>query len=187
VDFVEELERMSGLSDVLSLGPEELRRKARAVGATVPDDSPPGTFLDKLFDHYVVPTLVRPTFVFDHPISTTPLAKRHRSRPRRVERFELFCRGFELGNAYTELNDPEEQERRFQEQLSARADEQYAYDAEFVEALRYGMPPSTGLGIGIDRMVMALAGIGSIKDIVLFVPSRERRSAPPSGAAVAPG
>ena len=174
VDYVDELERLSGLHDVLAMDVATLRRHARAVGATIPDDSPAGAFLDKLFDHYVLPTLQRPTFVVDHPISTSPLAKRHRSRPGRIERFELFCRGFELGNAYTELNDPEEQERRFLEQLSARGEDQYAYDADFVEALRYGMPPSTGLGIGIDRMVMALTGFTSIKDIVLFVPSRER-------------
>ncbi len=186
VDFVEELERLSGLTGVLAMDLDELRRHARAIGATIPDDSPSGAFLDKLFDHYVVPTLQRPTFVFDHPLSTSPLAKRHRSRPGRIERFELFCRGFELGNAYTELNDPEEQERRFLEQLSARGEDQYAYDAEFVEALRYGMPPATGLGIGIDRLVMALTGFNSIKDIVLFVPSRERSDAHPTGAPSGP-
>ena len=78
----------------------------------------------------------------DYPESTTPLAKRHRSIPGRVERFELFDRGFELGNAYTELNDPDEQERRFVEQLSSREGEHFAYDADFVEALRFGMPPA---------------------------------------------
>ncbi len=168
VDFVEELEARSGISDLLGRSREELRSLARGVGATVPDESPAGTFLDKLFDHYVLPTLDRPTFVFDFPTVTTPLAKRHRSRPGRVERFELYCRGYELGNAYTELNDPEEQETRFREQLAARGEETYAYDADFVEALRYGMPPATGLGIGIDRMMMALAGIPSIKDVILF-------------------
>jgi len=174
VDYVESLERLSGLTGILDRPAEELYRLARSVGATVAADSPAGTFLDKLFDHYVVPTLTRPTFVLDHPASTTPLAKRHRSKPGRVERFELFCQGYELGNAYTELNDPEEQERRFLEQASARADEQYAYDADFVEALRYGMPPATGFGLGIDRMVMALTGFSSIKDVVLFVPAREK-------------
>jgi lysyl-tRNA synthetase, class II len=184
VDYVESLERLSGLHGVLEMPVDELRRLARSVGATVPADSPAGTFIDKLFDHYVVPTLSRPTFVLDHPASTTPLAKRHRSKPGRVERFELFCRGFELGNAYTELNDPEEQERRFLEQASARGAENYAYDADFVEALRYGMPPATGFGFGIDRMVMALTGLTSIKDVVLFVPARERGGpkTPSSGA-----
>ncbi|MCI4339736.1 MAG: lysine--tRNA ligase [Thermoplasmata archaeon] len=187
VDYVDELERLSGLTHVTQMDVATLRRHARAVGATIPDDSPAGAFLDKLFDHYVLPTLQRPTFVVDHPISTSPLAKRHRTREGRIERFELFCRGFELGNAYTELNDPEEQERRFLDQLSARGEDQYAYDADFVEALRYGMPPSTGLGIGIDRMVMALTGFTSIKDIVLFVPARERSEPKPSDAPAGPG
>ena len=174
IDFVDELERTSGISGIASKSREELRALARAAGATVPDDSPAGKFLDKLFERYVEPTIRRPTFVVDFPESTTPLAKRHRSIPGRVERFELFDRGFELGNAYTELNDPDEQERRFVEQLSSREGEHFAYDADFVEALRFGMPPATGLGIGVDRMVMALTGAASIKDVILFLPTRER-------------
>jgi lysyl-tRNA synthetase class 2 len=174
IDYVGELERLSGISDLLSKDREQLRELARSAGATVPDDSPPGKFLDKLFERYVEPTIDRPTFVLDFPESTTPLAKRHRSLPGRVERFELFDRGVELGNAYTELNDPDEQERRFVEQLKGRSGERYEYDADFVEALRFGMPPATGLGIGIDRMVMALTGAASIKDVILFLPTRER-------------
>ncbi len=181
VDYVGALEAASGLSGLLAKDRTELRDRARAVGARIPDDSPAGAFLDKLFGHYVEPTLDRPTFVLDFPEATTPLAKRHRSRPGRVERFELFYRGIELANAYSELNDPDEQERRFVEQLSARGEDHYAYDADFIEALRYGMPPSTGLGIGVDRMVMALAGIPSIKDVILFLPTRERvGDGPPS-------
>ncbi len=174
IDFVDELERRSGIPDVLEKDRDQLRELARSIGSTVPDDSPAGTFLDKLFEHYVEPTIDRPTFVLDHPQSTTPLAKRHRSRPGRVERFELFCQGFELGNAYTELNDPEEQERRFREQLAARGIDHYAYDAEFVEALRYGMPPATGVGLGVDRIVMALMDLPSIKDVILFPQLRRR-------------
>jgi lysyl-tRNA synthetase class 2 len=182
IDFVEALEERSGIRDILSLPRAELSARARAIGATVPESSSTGTFLDKLFDHYVLPHLERPTFVRDHPTVTTPLAKRHRSRAGRVERFELFCRGFELGNAYTELNDPDEQERRFQEQLSERGDERYAYDADFVTALRYGMPPATGVGIGIDRAFMALTGAASIKDVILFLPTKRL-----AGAAAADG
>ena len=174
VDFIEELERRSGTSGLLEKSREELRELARRTGATVPDDSPSGKFLDKLFEHFVEPTLDRPTFVLDHPTSTTPLAKRHRSKPGRVERFELYHRGVELGNAYTELNDPDEQAERFREQVGGRADDHYAIDTEFVRALRYGMPPTTGLGIGIDRLVMALTGATSIKDVILFLPTRER-------------
>jgi lysyl-tRNA synthetase, class II len=168
IDFVDELERKSGIPGILEKTPEQLRDLARAAGSTVPADSPSGVFLDKLFEHYVEPTLTRPTFVLDHPLATTPLAKRHRKLPGRVERFELYYAGYELGNAYTELTDPDEQERRFREQQEARAEYRYAYDADFVRALRHGMPPTTGIGIGIDRMVMALTGTTSIKDVLLF-------------------
>jgi lysyl-tRNA synthetase class 2 len=174
VDFLEELERRSGLTGLLDRSREELRSLGREAGATVPDDSPAGVFLDKLFDRYVAPHLERPTFVLDHPAITTPLAKRHRTRPGRVERFELFANTYELANAYTELNDPEEQDRRFREQASARGDERYAYDADFVEALRYGMPPTAGIGVGLDRVAMAMLGIPSIKDVILFPPTRAR-------------
>jgi lysyl-tRNA synthetase, class II len=168
VDYVEEIERRSGISNLVGRSREELREYARAVGSTVPDDSPSGVFLGKLFEHYVEPHLAHPTFVMDYPTATTPLAKRHRSRPGRVERFEFFFRGVELGNAYTELTDPDEQLRRFEEQLSARPEDRFAFDDEFVRALRFGMPPATGIGIGIDRLVMALTGTPSIKDVILF-------------------
>jgi lysyl-tRNA synthetase, class II len=173
VDYVEALESKSGIRDVIALSKEELREKARAVGARLPPRSPPGKFLDKLFEHYVEPSLDRPTFVTDYPETTTPLAKRHRTKPGRVERFELFWKGLELGNAYTELNDPEEQETRFRAQLTARGEDHYAYDSDFIDALRYGMPPASGVGIGIDRMVMALTGTASIKDVILFAPTRK--------------
>jgi lysyl-tRNA synthetase class 2 len=185
IDFVQALEQHSGLSGVLELPVETLREKARAVGAAVTPASPPGYCLDKLFAHHVEPTLQEPTFVEDHPRSTTPLAKRHRSLPDRVERFELFYRGYELGNAYTELNDPDEQLSRFEEQRAARGEETYALDEDFVEALRYGMPPTTGIGMGVERLLMSLLDVPSIKDVVLFPPTRRGDSPPgpppPSG------
>jgi lysyl-tRNA synthetase class 2 len=168
VDFVDALERESGIADLLGKSREELRGLARRAGSTVPDNSSSGTFLDKLFEHYVEPKFDRVTFVVDHPAVTTPLAKRHRSKPGRVERFEVFAPGFELANAYTELTDPDEQERRFREQLGERGDDRYAFDLDYVEALRYGLPPTTGIGIGVDRLVMALLGLPSIKDAILF-------------------
>jgi lysyl-tRNA synthetase class 2 len=168
VDFVDELERRSGIANVLSKGREELRELARQAGSTVPDTSSTGTFLDKLFEKYVEPTFDRLTFVVDHPQATTPLAKRHRSKPGRIERFEVFVPGFELGNAYTELNDPDEQERRFREQLGERGDDRYAYDDDYVRALRHGLPPTTGVGLGVDRLLMVLLGAASIKDVLLF-------------------
>jgi lysyl-tRNA synthetase, class II len=174
IDFVEALEERSGIRGVLDKNRDELRELARATGATVPDQSPAGVFLDKLFEHYVEPSLTRPTFVIDHPLATTPLAKRHRSKPGRVERFELYCRGVELANAYSELNDPDDQARRFEEQLAAKGTEFYAMDRDFVEALQYGMPPASGVGFGIDRAFMALTGIPSIKETILFPPVRSR-------------
>jgi lysyl-tRNA synthetase, class II len=174
VDFVEELERRSGISDLLGLGRDELRALARRAGSTVPENSSTGTFLDKLFEHYVEPTLDRVTFVVDHPVATTPLAKRHRTKPGRVERFEVFHPEYELGNAYTELTDPDEQERRFREQLGERGDDRYAFDADFVEALRYGLPPTTGIGLGVDRLVMGVLGLASIKESILFPLVRDR-------------
>lgn len=174
VDFVEALEERSGISQILSKSRDELRELARSAGATVPDASPPGKFLEKLFEHYVEPGLTRPTFVVDHPAATTPLAKRHRSKPDRVERFELYCRGVELANAYSELNDPDDQARRFGEQLAAKGTDTYAMDREFVEALQYGMPPASGVGFGVDRAFMALTGTPSIKEVVLFPPVRSK-------------
>ena len=160
----------SGAASTTS-SPGRLRRSANSpAGAErpYPPTPRPGVFLDKLFEHHVEPTSIGRRFVVDHPASTTPLAKRHRSLAGRVERFEIHCRGFEIGNCYTELNDPDEQERRFQEQLAARGEDRYAYDAEFVEALRHGLPPATGIGFGIERIVMALTGAKSIKDVILF-------------------
>lgn len=182
VDFVEELERRSGLSGLLEKSREELGALARAVGSTVPPNSTAGTFLDKLFEHYVEPTFDRLTFVVDHPVATTPLAKRHRSKPGRVERFEMFVPGYELGNAYTELNDPDEQELRFRSQLAERGAEQYALDEDFVRALRHGLPPTTGIGLGVDRIVMALTGAASIKEVLLFPLVRPRSGAVEGGA-----
>jgi lysyl-tRNA synthetase class 2 len=172
IDYLGTLEGKMGVAGLLDVPVEKLRTLARATGAPIAEDAPAGKCFDKLFDHYVEPTLERPTFVLDYPAVTSPLAKSHRSRPGVIERFELFYRGFELGNAYSELNDPDEQRRRFLAQAGDDPDASYAYDAEFVEALEYGMPPATGLGIGVDRMTMALTGSASIKDVVLFPQSR---------------
>ena len=180
LDFLEALEKESGTSGIMDRPREELVRWARDLGLAVREDSTVGTSLDKLFGHYVEPKLRRPTFVMDHPLETTPLAKRHREKPGRVERFELFYRGFELCNAYTELNDPDDQEARFRDQLRDRPkdalegdEETYGYDADFVEALRFGMPPASGIGIGIDRLCMVLLGAESVKDVILFPPTRK--------------
>lgn len=130
-----------------------------------------GLMIEKLFDKLVVPNLVQPTFVTDYPIETTPLCKPHRSKPGLVERFELFIAGMELANAYTELNDPVLQDKLFKEEqeMMKRGDQEaHPYDKDFVRALSYGMPPTGGLGIGIDRLVMLFTNNQSIKEVIPF-------------------
>ena len=134
-------------------------------------EQPLNQVFNKLYDIYVEPHLVQPTFVMDHPQEISPLAKRHRSRTGLVERFEPVCVGMELGNAFSELNDPDDQRERFELQQRLRDqgdDEQPELDEDFLTALEYGMPPTGGLGLGIDRLAMLLADVPSIRDVVLF-------------------
>jgi lysyl-tRNA synthetase class 2 len=124
-----------------------------------------------LFEMLVEPSLIQPTIIYDYPTVVSPLSKQKPDDPDHVERFEIFAGGFELGNAFSELNDPVEQDRRFQDQLAQRAagdDEAHQMDEDYVRALMYGLPPTGGEGIGIDRLVMLLTGSKSIRDVILF-------------------
>jgi lysyl-tRNA synthetase class 2 len=135
-----------------------------------PDDSW-GKLVDGLLSKEVEPTLVEPTFVVDYPVEMSPFAKRHRDDEALTERWEAYVGGFEISNAYSELNDPDEQRRRFEEQAEQlrRGDEEaQPYDESFIEALEYGMPPTAGVGLGMDRLVMLLTGARSLRDVVLF-------------------
>jgi lysyl-tRNA synthetase class 2 len=135
------------------------------------EDDSWGKLLGTLFETVVEPKLIQPTFIYDFPVELSPLSKRKESDPRFVERFEMFAGGLELANAYSELNDPEEQYRRFEEQLKERArgdTEAHAMDEDYVKALRYGMPPTAGEGIGIDRLAMILTNSDSIREVILF-------------------
>lgn len=131
----------------------------------------PGEFLGVLFERLVEPKLIQPTFVCQYPVELSPLARRNDADPRFVDRFELFVGCHEMANAFSELNDPDDQRARFEAQLAAHAagdDEAHAMDADYVRALEYGLPPAAGEGIGIDRLVMLFAGATSIREVILF-------------------
>ncbi|HEY6398105.1 MAG TPA: lysine--tRNA ligase [Solirubrobacteraceae bacterium] len=150
---------------------DQLAAEMRARGLGVPEQDTWPQLVDELLSKYVEPRLAQPTFLFDYPVELSPFAKRHRSEAGLAERFEAFAGGMELANAFTELNDPDEQRRRFEEQrsLAAAGDlEAQPYDEGFVQALEQGMPPTGGIGIGIDRLVMLLTGVRSIREVVLF-------------------
>jgi len=131
----------------------------------------PGEQLVDLFEQHAEPKLIQPTLIYDFPIETSPLSKNKPDEPQFVERFEIIAAGMEIANAYTELNDPLEQRRRFDQQLAARErgdEEAHQMDEDFIRALAYGMPPTGGEGIGIDRLVMLLTNSKSIRDVILF-------------------
>ena len=160
----------SGL-DIDTASNEDMLNLLKTKGIELADDSPKGELINEVYDTFVEHQLIQPTFIVDYPLETSPLAKKNRQNPAYVERFELIINKMEIANAFTELNDPIDQKERFEAQQVAREagfEEAHQMDEDFIEALSYGMPPTGGLGIGIDRVVMLLTDTPSIRDVLFF-------------------
>ena len=164
--------------DVKGMDEEQLRATCRQLNVDIEPSMGKGKLIDAIFGAYCEEKLVQPTFIIDYPVEMSPLTKRHRSDPTLTERFELFVCGKELANAYSELNDPVDQLERFEEQarLKSKGDDEAMYiDMDFVRALEYGMPPTSGLGMGIDRLTMFMTGQTTIQDVLFFPQMRPEK------------
>ena len=179
VSLREELEKRSGIN-LETVDDEELRKKASEIGIDTVVLESRGRLIDKLLSTFVEPNLIQPTFVLDYPEEMSPLAKAKPDTPGYVERFEAFAFGMEIANSYSELNDPAVQRARFEDQARIQQlfenEDVDRQDDDFLTAMEYGMPPTGGLGIGIDRLVMLLSGQPSIRDVLLFPQMRTLRT-----------
>ncbi len=188
VDFGAEFRRLPILEaikeyagvDVNGMDEDALRRTCRELHVETEPSMGKGKLIDAIFGEYCEKKLIQPTFITDYPVEMSPLTKRHRSNPELTERFELFVCGKELANAYSELNDPIDQLARFEEQASLKSkgdDEAMFIDYDFIRALEYGMPPTSGLGMGIDRLTMFMTGQSTIQDVLFFPQMRPEKMA----------
>jgi len=168
--MLEAIKQYAGV-DVAGMNQQALIEVCEKLNVPINKSMGVGKLIDAIFGEYCEHHLIQPTFITDYPVETSPLTKRHRSNSSLTERFELFVNGKELANAYSELNDPIDQLERFQDQLSLKDkgdDEAMFIDMDFVRALEYGMPPTSGMGIGIDRLTMFMTNSPSIQDVLFF-------------------
>jgi lysyl-tRNA synthetase class 2 len=173
----ESIQKYTGI-DVSAMTEEEIAQTCKDLGIEIDDTMGRGKLIDEIFGAKVEANLIQPTYITDYPIEMTPLAKKHRTAEGLVERFELFVNGKEIANAYSELNDPIDQKERLEDQLKLAArgdDEAMAMDDDFVRALEYGMPPTSGLGIGIDRLVMLMTNQSTIQEVLFFPQMRPEK------------
>ena len=172
--------------DLSGMSEEEIREVAKKLNIEVDDTMGKGKLIDEIFGETCEGSFIQPTFITDYPVEMSPLTKMHRSKPGLTERFELMVNGKELANAYSELNDPIDQEERFKEQMRLADkgdDEAMIIDQYFLRALQYGMPPTSGIGIGIDRLVMLMTGKTYIQEVLFFPQMRPEKKAPRSSVA----
>ena len=172
--------------DLNGMGEDEIREVAKKLNIEVDDTMGKGKLIDEIFGETCEGSFIQPTFITDYPVEMSPLTKMHRSKPGLTERFELMVNGKELANAYSELNDPIDQEERFKEQMRLADkgdDEAMIIDQDFLRALQYGMPPTSGIGIGIDRLTMLMTGKTYIQEVLFFPQMRPEKKAPRSTVA----
>lgn len=175
--MLEAIKEYTGVDFDQVLGDQAAQTAARQLGMEFSKDSTRGEIINEIFEEYVEEKLIQPTFIYGHPVEISPLAKRNAEHPELTDRFEVFIMQREIANAFSELNDPLDQKERFLKQVQKRAGgdtEAHMMDEDYINALEYGMPPAGGLGIGIDRMIMIMTGMSSIRDVIMFPTLRPR-------------